>query len=315
MTYSARALLAMHEDLSPLLKILPPRTFRALQQAIHLYSKRQGKSADWVHRWIGFVVVGDALVRHHAEGHPVFELKGGAALELRLHEQRSTGAIDPSLASRATKDLDVVFSGDQSDIEERVTEALREARHPFTARAEVDHRDGRVVRFRVRIGYTTPQHERAREYHLCSVKLEVSPYEGRVIPPDAVKSFSLTPLGIEGPDSLPCMSLARQVAQKFHAMTAPAAPGVAKDRFRDLVDLVVLSAMAPASGEIRACCVETFAIRATHTWPPTVAVPEQWHEPAERLAAEMRLEASSVEALEAHVNRYLRDIDAAREIT
>lgn len=301
----------MHDDLSPLLKVLPPKTLGALQQAIHRYSERQGKPDDWVHRWIGFVVVGDALARHHPGDQPVFELKGGAALELRLHEQRSTGAMDPGLTSRATKDLDVVFSGDQSDIEECVAEALRKTRAPFAARPEIDHRDARVVRFRVRIAYTPPQREQPREYHLCSVKLEVSLYEGRVIPPDEVRAFSLTPFGIEGPESLPCMSLAKQVAQKFHAMTAPARPGTAKDRFRDLVDLVVLSVMAPASGEVRECCVETFALRATHAWPPTVAVPEHWREPVARLAGEMGLATSSVDELEAQVNRYLRDIEAA----
>ena len=78
-----------------------------------------------------------------------------------------------------------------------------------------------------------------------------------------------------------------------------------------MVDLVVLSAMAPASEEVRACCVETFAIRGMHDWPPEVAAPAHWREPVERLAREMGLEQSSMEELVEHVTRYIQAIVVA----
>lgn len=301
----------MDEDLSPLLKNLPPKTYQALQHAILRYSERRGRPSDWVQRWIGFVVVGDALTRHHIDGRPAFELKGGAAIELRILEQRGKEDSGAGLTPRATKDLDAVFRGANADINQHVSTALVGTRQPFTARSEAEHVDARMVRFRVRVGYTTTRFNQTQEYHLCSVKLEVSRYEGTVLPSDDVKSFSLAPFGIEGPDSLPCMSLDKQVAQKLHAMTAPPAIGKSNDRFRDLVDLVILSAMAPASQELRACCVETFAIRAMHDWPPTVAPPEHWREPVARLAKEIGLEISSIEDLTEHVTLYIQAIEGA----
>ena len=74
----------MLEELSPLLKNLPPRTARALVQAVNRCGEELNIGSDWVQRWIGFTVVADALTRYALGGEPAFELKGGAAIELRL---------------------------------------------------------------------------------------------------------------------------------------------------------------------------------------------------------------------------------------
>ena len=74
----------MLEDLGPLLKNLPPRTATALVQAINRCGEELDIGPDWVQRWIGFTVVADALTRYSPEGEPVFELKGGAAIKMRL---------------------------------------------------------------------------------------------------------------------------------------------------------------------------------------------------------------------------------------
>ena len=74
----------MLEELDPLLKNLPPRTASALGQAINRCAAELGVGPDWVQRWIGFTVVADALARYAPDGQPAFEMKGGAAIELRL---------------------------------------------------------------------------------------------------------------------------------------------------------------------------------------------------------------------------------------
>ncbi len=74
----------MPEELRPLLKNLPPRTARTLLQAVNRCGEELNIGADWVRRWIGLMVVADALTRYALGGEPTFELKGGAAIELSL---------------------------------------------------------------------------------------------------------------------------------------------------------------------------------------------------------------------------------------
>src|SRR5215211_2395300 len=122
----------VHEGLGQLLNHLPPKTAGALVQAINRCGAQLGLGPDWVRRWIGFTVVADALAQYQPN---VFQLKGGAAIELRL--RRFDGAV---VRPRATRDLDATFRGELDDIEGAVRAALAEPRHGFTFRVETDDR-------------------------------------------------------------------------------------------------------------------------------------------------------------------------------
>lgn len=307
----------MLDELGPLLKNLPPRTASALVHAINRCAAHLGVGADWVQRWIGFTVVADALSRYAPHGHPEFEMKGGAAIELRLGRPRPVGQTanaerPPKARARATRDLDATFRGTIGEVEAAVRAALAEPHDPFTFRVELEEPTPEFMRrFRIRVAYREERFGKVSERSFSNVKLEVSAYEGRHREPDQVPAFSLTPFGFEGPERIPCIPLSKQVAQKLHAATEPASEGHANDRFRDLLDLVLLSAFVPPSAELRDACEETFAIRAKHPWPPEVVAHPHWIGPLEAYAREMGLAQTDAGEIVRHVSEYVGRIAAA----
>ena len=299
----------MLEELRPLLKNLPPRTANALVHAINRCGEELNIGSDWVQRWIGFTVVADALTRYTLGGEPAFELKGGAAIELRLRRPDTRSEGGGPAQPRATKDLDAAFRGELNDLESAVESALAEPRHPFGFRVEVDGKSPPFMRrFRIRILFLEERLGHVLERSFSSVKLEVSLYEGSHPAPDLVPAFSLKPFGLEGPDLIPCIPLTKQVAQKLHAATESPPEGKTNERFRDLVDIALLSALLPASSQLRDVCEETFAIRGKQAWPPEITIYETWGEPLEEMAREMGLPQRTAEEIVRHVEGYVQQI-------
>ena len=103
------------------------------------------------------------------------------------------------------------------------------------------------------------------------------------------------------------MPLAKQIAQKIHAVTE-AFPGKENERYRDLIDLALLSTLKPASAELREVCEETFQVRDKHGWPPSIVAPASWREPLERMAGELGLAQHNADAIIDHVQQYVIDI-------
>lgn len=307
----------MLDSLAPLLNHLPPKTVKALQQAIMVCGRQVGMAPDWVQRWVAFTLVADALAEYAPDGTPAFQFKGGAAIEMRLRQPKPAsrnGAPSDgfgSLKPRATKDLDATFRGELDAVITAVEGALSTTRHGFRFHVTVDTPDApRIRRFRVHVAYleSIGQTGQSQDRDFAKVKLEVSAYEGTPLPPDLVPAFSLKPFGIDGPAHLPCIPLVKQVAQKIHAVTEVPGEGKTNDRFRDLVDLVMLSGFEPPSSQLRAVCEETFAIRQGHRWPPDIVTYEHWHEPMERLAQESGLESTASTEIVSHVQAYVRSI-------
>jgi hypothetical protein len=277
----------------PFLKNLPPRTLGALQQAINVCSKQMGMPPDWVQRWVAFTIVADALSDATVDGASLFELKGGAAIELRL---RSNSAWTP----RASKDLDTTYRGAFDQIDAAVRSALAEDYQGFSFRLQDDGEFPRHRRYIVSVSYQGSSFSR--------VKLEVSAYEGILRPTELVSAPSLQGFGFEGPDVLPCLPLTKQIAQKLHAVTEMPEAGRRNDRFRDLVDVVLLSTLEPASPILREVCEETFSARSKHAWPPSVTAHDHWVEPLERMAVDLGLGVRDAEAIVAYVEEYVTAI-------
>lgn len=303
----------MLDTLEPLLKHLPPKTTTALIAAINTCAKQLELGPDWVQRWLSFTVVADALANYASAGANVFEIKGGAAIEMRLHwlHQPSTAAR-ASFRPRATKDLDAVFHGNIDELQQAVERALTMPRHGFAFRTGIETPDApNMRRFRVHVSYLEQGIAGPVARVLSNVKLEMSAYEGTRYPPDLVRAFSLKPFGIDGPRHLPCMTLKKQVAQKLHAVTDNVANGT-NDRFRDLVDLVMLSDLEPASADLRVVCEETFRIRNKQGWPPSIIAHSRWVAPMEQRAIEMGLPVKTADAITRHVARYVEAISATQ---
>ena len=119
-----------------------------------------------------------------------------------------------------------------------------------------------------------------------------------------VDAIALTDaFGVSGPTQLPCLPLRFHVAQKLHGMTLPPRPGKRNERFRDLVDLLLLENLVEADyTALRNACELVFANRNTHAWPPELdVVPSHWEGPFAQLAEDVQLAERDVAAALARV--------------
>lgn len=128
-----------------------------------------------------------------------------------------------------------------------------------------------------------------------------------------LRSISST-FRLEAPDRVACLSLRFQIAQKIHAVTERPADGRPNLRHWDLIDIILLRAIAPKDlAGVRTACRAIFKSRATHNWPPTLDVVELWREPyladVERMGTDL---PSDVDAAAEEVRRFIAEIERAR---
>jgi Nucleotidyl transferase AbiEii toxin, Type IV TA system len=272
---------------------VPLPTLRALQAVVNRYAEHHGVAPGRVQRWIAFMALGAALGRVRDEsGGPRFVIKGGVSLELRLR-----------LRARATKDFDAAFVGERDAVLRALDEAFAEPYEGFTFRVGGEPAALRHMhRFDVKVEYQGKV--------WSSVRMEVSAYEGTPLPAENVEAISLAAFGLRGPETLPCLPLVKQVAQKIHAMTEVPEGGRANERFRDLADLWVLRGIVRPSAQLRGVCEETFRIRGTHAWPPDVVIHAHWREPFTALARDLDLAVGDVDAAAHDVREYVTSIAA-----
>jgi len=102
-----------------------------------------------------------------------------------------------------------------------------------------------------------------------------------------------------------------QIAQKLHAVSERPVDRT-NDRFRDLVDLLVLRELVSDLPALRAACETTFATRATHAWPPSLDVPATWQAGYARLAGEVGLDVVRVDDAAARVREFIAAITSAQ---
>lgn len=276
-------------------KRVPPPNHRALQGAVNRYAEYHGIAPNRVQRWVAFMVLGGALSRLTAEDDgPAFLVKGGVSLELRLR-----------LRARATRDYDTVFRGERARLLDALDVAFATPYENFTLRATRLHAMTHMTRLDTKV-----------EYHgktWASIQMEVSSWEGAPLPPEEVAAISLTDFGLKGPESLPCLPLTKQVAQKLHAMTEVLESGQPNERTRDLLDLWVLRDLVPPSPTLRAICEETFRIRQLQSWPPGILVPAQWEAPFTEMARALQLPINNAATAADDVRSYVQRIAEAIE--
>lgn len=241
------------------------------------------------------MVIGGALERTREGARPIFMIKGGVALELRL----------PGTA-RATKDLDIVVNPPGVDLTQELDAALVEPFGGFSFRrkAAVHDLGGGMLRVEVVLEYL------GSAWGTMQVDLALG--ESRITEVDFVPAISLEPFGLTGPDQLPCLSLRHHIAQKIHGMTRPSTADWTNDRERDLVDLLLLEEAAVELRAVRGACLEVFGIRGTHPWPPRGPSPDAWKKPVMALVQELAIPIGSYEEATSHVWKFIERIDQAR---
>lgn len=259
----------------------PPHSVRVLQQWVGDLARDQGIAPGRVQRWISFMVVAAMLDHARDENEdPMFLLKGGAAMELRL-----------GLRARATKDFDTAYREAIDGMLERLDAALRQGFGDFTAiRTEAEPiAETASQRLDIKLSY------RGRSWG--TVQLEGAAAEGeagREI--DRVPGKPLDALGLTVLADVPCVSIRYQIGQKLHACTDVPIDDRENDRFRDLIDLLLLEELVEDDGwpAVREACEEIFALRAKHPWPPRVIVFDSWPDPYRALAAELSFPMAEV---------------------
>jgi hypothetical protein len=143
-------------------KSKPPFSVNVLQRWIADAERETGVAVARQQRWVSFMVLAAMLdTARDEDGEPLFLLKGGVAMELRLN-----------LMARATKDFDTAFRAEAVELLDRLDQALRAGFGDFTARrTEAEAvRDTAALRFDIKLDY------RGRPW--ATVKFEVAPAEG-----------------------------------------------------------------------------------------------------------------------------------------
>jgi hypothetical protein len=270
----------------------PPGAKGHLERLIQHYADLTGVAPDRVRRWVSVMVLLGALDRVGEEETPRFLLKGGLAIELRFGSE-----------ARATKDVDLVFFGDPQAPEDDLDAALDRGYSLFTfQRQQIEQiPDTPFHRLSVKLLY------RGRAWG--TLKIELAPPDARGVDREPVPAIDIAEFGLEGPKVVQCLSTRFQIAQKIHAVTERF-ENRENERFRDLIDLLLLREIAEDLPSLYKACVETFEVRKKHRWPPQLSVPASWGEPYRALAAEMRFPVSDVDKAAADVRAFIAAIDA-----
>lgn len=275
----------------------PPHSVHVLQRWITEAERDTGVAVARQQRWVSYMVLAAMLDQIRDEDdQPLFLLKGGVALELRL-----------GLQARATKDYDAAFRAEMADLLDHLDEVLRIGHGDFTAeRTELEPVGSTPAqRTTIKLSY------RGRSW--ASVQFEVAPAEGALGNEiDRVAARPLDHLGLEGPEDVPCVAIRWQIAQKLHACTEIPDGDRRNDRFRDLPDLVMLWALVD-EGErpaVRAACEEIFHLRDQHAWPPAVVAFGHWPNPYRALATEIDFPILDVHEAAAAVQTIVDELQA-----
>jgi hypothetical protein len=276
-----------------------PFSTNVLAKWVNEYARDEGVAIKRLQRWIWFMVVLAVLdgVRD-AEGEPLFLLKGGAAMELRLQ-----------LEARTTKDIDTVFRESMESMLTRLDEALQAGWGDFTfERAEPEPiEDVHSVRLSIKLSY--------RGKRWGTVPLEVTPAEGKSgTDIEDLDAIGIGQFGLEGPERIACLGIRYQIAQKIHACTEPPPEGEDENiRFHDLMDLILLRDLVREDGwpAVRAACIDTFETRAKHAWPPELVVYPSWPDSFAALAEEQGFAITDVQEAARQVREMIVRIDGA----
>lgn len=277
-----------------------PSQVNHLERLLQSYGRATGVAPNRLRRWLTMMVMIGALDRVQADpDEPLFLVKGGVAMELRLGQ-----------GARATRDLDMVFLGDPDQLLGAIDAAIAEPYSLFSFERGPAEPIGvtQSQRLDIKVAFN------GRSW--ATVRLEISPPEGQAGSESQIlDAISIEDFGLIGPEKVRCLSMRYQIAQKLHACTEVFVAGRENDRFRDLIDLLLLRALEPDLTAIRHACIEIFASRAKHAWPPILNAPASWAEPYARLAGELEFAIADLDEAAAFVAEFIAEIDEAIDIT
>ncbi len=278
----------------------PPPSAGVLAKYVLAYARANNLAEGRVRAWISYMITAGMLERAATAGQLSFVIKGGVALELRLRDR-----------ARATKDLDVALHHPDADLAITLERALTSEPYQgfsFRSKRKPLVLDNGVVNMEFAVSY--------RGGAWASISIDVARNESGEQEIEWLPAIPLTEsFGITGPDALPCLPLCRHIAQKLHGMTLPPRPGKRNERFRDLIDLLLMEALVVDYPDLRKTCEHVFKTRGTHPWPPPLDLPEHWIDPINRLIRELELPIADAPAGLARVRQFVDRILSSAEMT
>lgn len=235
-----------------------------IEKALPRVAKAHGLNEYRLRTWVSFIAFCGLLERATQEGvlPNGYEIKGGAALELRF-----------GLAARSTKDLDLGLQGDRKSRFETFEKALALGFDDFRFRRKAEPRDldrAHTYRFEVAVSYKNKGFQ--------TIEIDLGP-GGHDVDFVALDLAPIAELGVPVASPVRCLTMPQQIAQKIHAGTNPqilADPR--QNRGRDIVDVLLLELLEVIDyAAVHEAAVDVFAARAQHEWPPRVPeYPAAW---------------------------------------
>ena len=147
------------------------------------------------------------------------------------------------------------------------------------------------------------------------IQVDLARMEGRGgMEVEMVEGLDLSYFRFDFPERVSCLSLYAQAAQKIHAVSRPPRPGWQNERFKDLVDLLLIEELIQDREALRSACEEVFATRGTHAWPPFIEAPASWADPFRRMASEVGLPVADVHQAAFRIRRLLNDVEPSARL-
>ena len=138
-----------------------------------------------------------------------------------------------------------------------------------------------------------------------TVEIDLGPGEAREVDLVAPAIPGIAEMGLPLTAHVRYISISEQVAQKLHACTGPQR----EDRGRDVLDILLLDMLGQLDyRRAQEAAKRVFAQRATHTFPPSAALPAEWRRELEALAQELGYRMTMAEELEAEFAAVLQRI-------
>jgi hypothetical protein len=128
------------------------------------------------------------------------------------------------------------------------------------------------------------------------------------------RSWGSVKVELAPPEKVNCVSVRYQVAQKLHACTEVFHQGPENERFRDVMDILLVEDLLRDEvglAATREACVDIFTVRAKHAWPPSVTVYESWRGPFRALADENGFRPGDIDRAVEQLRNLIADITAA----
>ncbi|MCO6449911.1 MAG: nucleotidyl transferase AbiEii/AbiGii toxin family protein [Caldilineales bacterium] len=265
----------------------------AFRQALEARLLNESRSRDLSLMWLRKLVAFDRFLARLLADQPYrWLIKGGLALQLRLHNQ-----------GRMTKDLDVGIAATELDVHQLLVKAALldlgdHFQYTVTRPARSDTQALGGQRYDVISRLDTRLFE---QFHV-----DVSVGDPVV---GTIDQFEMPPLLAFADIQqtiVPCSPIPQHIAEKLHAYTRPHATG-ASTRVKDLVDILVMAELQSISLlTLRQALLATFTHAGTHEMPMHFPRPPQtWATPFRRLARDLALPQQNLAQATQAANQFL----------